>query len=361
MPNFTAPVGDMAKNEVHDVALLQGALLILKTHKRLNFWEGPVDGDWRGHQQSLTEALKKLEAAAKITNGPGRIEPGGPLTRALKQLLPPQYQSLAAIPGTACLTIQDPYGSQHKGPALKDLALHDQCRRELEQLMKAGADKLGLELVIDKEETDHKDARLNPLAPGAPTPRPIKEQVAKQVQPIPSFKFKPGAQALEVELLDPVDTVPGGNSTITTKRGVFHEFGQRAPHRRNIEEAFVRSAVREVDRLLQYGPLLGKRAPKPAENYVIRGKVIYDSRIMKSADGISTLYGLNEPVSAAKNESRIYIFSPAARSEDDAVHTYAHELWHFNVERGDDETLADAYGRAILKVLRGGIYDGPQP
>ncbi len=214
MPNFTAPVGDMAKNEVHDVALLQGALLILKTHKRLSFWDGPVDGDWRRHQQSLTEALKKLEAKAKITNGPGRIEPGGQLTRALKQLLPPQYQSLSAIPGTACLTIQDPYGSQHKGPALKDLALHDQCRKDLERLIKAGADKLGLELVIDKEETDHKgrcvftlkphgvkclDARLNPLAPGAPTPRPIIQAVSKHAAQATTLDVPPHGTKLEVK------------------------------------------------------------------------------------------------------------------------------------------------------------------
>ncbi len=214
MPNFTAPVGDMVKNEVHDVALLQGAFLILKTHKRLNFWDGPVDGDWRRHQQSLTEALKKLEAEAKITNGPGRIEPGGPLARKLKQLLPTQYQSLAAIPGTACLTIQDPFGGQHKGPALKDLALHDQCRKDLERLIKAGADRLGLTLVIDKEETDHKgrcvftlkphgvkclDARLNPLAPGAPTPRPMIEAVAKHAAQATTLDVPPHGTKLEVK------------------------------------------------------------------------------------------------------------------------------------------------------------------
>ncbi|MGB0921528.1 MAG: hypothetical protein ACPG1C_09450 [Alphaproteobacteria bacterium] len=69
-----------------------------------------MDGDRRKHQQSLTAALKQLEAEAKISNGPGRIEANGPLARKLKQLLPPQYQSLSAIQGTACLILKDRLG-----------------------------------------------------------------------------------------------------------------------------------------------------------------------------------------------------------------------------------------------------------
>lgn len=82
---------------------------------------------------------------------------------------------------------------------------------------------------------------------------------------------------------------------------------------------------------------------------------------MESADRSRFLYGLNQPVFTAGIVGKILIFAPGATSLDQAIKTYAHELWHFHPTQSKDEALADRYGKAILKVVNGGVYNGPTP
>ncbi|MGB0921351.1 MAG: hypothetical protein ACPG1C_08515, partial [Alphaproteobacteria bacterium] len=185
MPQFDQSVGKMGRNLVHDVASLQAAFLLLKQHKRIDLWSGPVDGDWNRHKQSLEAAITALEKQLNHSGGIGRIDPRSPLANKLKQMLPMQYQSLAGIKNTACLIIAEPYARRHDGPQVKDMALPERCQQDLERLIKDGSRNLGLELVVDTAKTDHTgrcvitlkphgvkclDDRLKPLQPHQPTP-----------------------------------------------------------------------------------------------------------------------------------------------------------------------------------------------
>ncbi|MGB0920498.1 MAG: hypothetical protein ACPG1C_04160 [Alphaproteobacteria bacterium] len=238
MANFEQSVGKMGRNLKHDVAALQGAFLFLKEQNRNNaFWSGPVDGDWNRHRQSLEAAIAALEQHLNIAGKIGRIDPRSPLANKLKQMLPMQYQSLAGIKGTACLTIAEPYARRHDGPEVKDMALPERCQQDLERLIKEGNRNLGLNLVVDSAATDHSgrctitlkphgvrclDDRLKPLQPHQPTPRPLKDQINRFAGGLSQFQFNSSAKDIEVKTRQPVHVkevarAPGSASKINVQ------------------------------------------------------------------------------------------------------------------------------------------------
>lgn len=190
-------------------------------------WSGPIDGDWNRHRQSLENAIVRLEQHLNISGGTssfgGRIEPRSPLAGRLKQMLPMQYQSLAGVKGTACLTVSDPYGNRNTGMSAKEMALPDTCQRDLERLMQDGQRNLGLDLIVECADPDHRghccitlklangnggvkclDERLNPLPDHAPLPRAIKDQVSRFAGSAGQFHFNPSARGLEFKTRMPV-------------------------------------------------------------------------------------------------------------------------------------------------------------
>ncbi|MGB1088201.1 MAG: hypothetical protein ACPG06_07525, partial [Alphaproteobacteria bacterium] len=197
-----------------------------------------------------------LEQHLNIAGKIGRIDPRSPLANKLKQMLPMQYQSLAGIKGTACLTIAEPYSHRHDGPEPKDMALPERCQQDLERLIKEGNRNLGLNLVVDSAATDHSgrctivlkphgvkclDDRLKPLQPYQPTPRPLKDQINRFAGGLSQFQFNNSAKDIEVKTRQPVHVkevarnsgMASGSSPTTSAR----------PHFRPLAKPFLKGAV----------------------------------------------------------------------------------------------------------------------
>ncbi len=214
--------------------------------------------------------------------------------------------------------------------------------------MKAGADRLGLNLVIDKEETDHKgrcvftlkphgvkclDARLNPLAPGAPTPRPMIEAVAKHAAQATTLDVPPHGTKLEVKTRQP----QGGTA----------EDPERIARTAEERRANFKRAVEVVDEIIAKGILR-----KPFPDYIL-SSVTYKDEAVRGSDGLAIL-GRSFPGSnPAINERRIEIYKGGAVSLRVAIETYAHEIGHFHPkwnDRHNQHRLADVYGREAYKA-----------
>ncbi len=108
-----------------------------------------------------------------------------------------------------------------------------------------------------------------------------------------------------------------------------------------------------VDALLTEG-----KAPEPVKGYRV-DSLTYDPHTYK--DDTGTLYGQNTPTSVAYPYGDITIYSPGARTLEDAIVTYGHEIGHFNPSWTAFERLLDNYGQELLRVHQGFDYNGPTP
>jgi hypothetical protein len=99
------------------------------------------------------------------------------------------------------------------------------------------------------------------------------------------------------------------------------------------------------------------RAPAP-KNWQVESKDI--SQTVHPED--PTIRGRNIIQLDARGVShgRITIYPPAAGSFDEVFVTLGHEIGHFYLVGLSEEQLDD-YGRGLLRVHKGGKYDGPAP
>jgi hypothetical protein len=99
MKTLTAGVGPDLPNRKHDVALVQGALKLIKDAAQKAFYAGPIDGQAASGTNAALRRFQ-LEAMGTLPHSPanlGKVFPGSPTAQALLAKLP-SGSRLATIP-----------------------------------------------------------------------------------------------------------------------------------------------------------------------------------------------------------------------------------------------------------------------
>lgn len=242
MALFERAVGKAGQNLIHDVAALQGACKILATQKNLQFWDGPVDGNWQRHSADLQTAITQLEQHFGAASPTGRIDPQSPTANRLAQLLPMQYQGLRGVKGTACLVVEDRFASRQQAGLStqhKENMPH-RCCHDLDCLQKDCSQKLGFDLAIDDIKTDPNgcctisfmphgvrclDARLQPLSASQPMPKPVQDAFERLTRPLTSLRPRSGfGRSLQVETTVPIKNLTANkNQTSDASNPTLHQ------------------------------------------------------------------------------------------------------------------------------------------
>ncbi len=109
MPDITDSVGEPgAANKVHDVALVQAMLRVVKNAKSSPYLAGEYDGVYGGHTKT---AIVDFQTDQKLivkdgTEKLGVVSKGGPTLAKLSALVPAQYQTLRIMENTKTVYLE---------------------------------------------------------------------------------------------------------------------------------------------------------------------------------------------------------------------------------------------------------------
>ena len=90
MPILTGSVGKGGNNQIHDVAVVQGALATVIGANRRPIWQGAVDGR-KG--KPVEDAIAAFQAANRMPPT-GRLNQSGAEINRLEQALPPGHKAI---------------------------------------------------------------------------------------------------------------------------------------------------------------------------------------------------------------------------------------------------------------------------
>jgi peptidoglycan hydrolase-like protein with peptidoglycan-binding domain len=140
-PLFSGSVGKGGGNAIHDVAVLQAALINIQAIKtNAPFWSGGIDGK---ASNDLNDALATLQRAADLP-ATGTVKPGDATVKALSALLPSSFKGLRGVPGLAVAKVGDELGRSDVGLA----SLSESIRWVLAPLDEATRTRHGVGLVL---------------------------------------------------------------------------------------------------------------------------------------------------------------------------------------------------------------------
>lgn len=113
MPAITAAVGDGAKNQVHDVALVQAMLRIVKNAKGAAYLNAAYSGTYDAQTKNAITAFQTDHATVVQAGKAGKeklgvMDPAGTTFATLAASLPATHKDLRIIPGTKTVYLEGP-------------------------------------------------------------------------------------------------------------------------------------------------------------------------------------------------------------------------------------------------------------
>jgi hypothetical protein len=126
----------------------------------------------------------------------------------------------------------------------------------------------------------------------------------------------------------------------------------------SVDEARERRNVSIAERIVRQ-ILKEERAPAPVQGPFEPDRVKYDPRTLPGENPGTVLAGQHITTGEVEVTHDITVFSPGAKSLEEAIVTVAHEYGHYNASWG--EKLAEAYGKGVLEVYRGRRYPSTAP
>ena len=147
MPILTGSVGKGGNNQIHDVAVVQGALATVIGANRRPIWQGAVDGR-KG--KPVEDAIAAFQAANRMPPT-GRLNQSGAEINRLEQALPPGHKAMRALRGTAILWRLGAGAPTRQNTAQKiktEAPLSDEDRKALADIVERIRRSSGLDLDI---------------------------------------------------------------------------------------------------------------------------------------------------------------------------------------------------------------------
>jgi hypothetical protein len=111
VPSITASVGEGAINAVHDVALVQAMLRIVKNAKSVAYFGGSYDGSYSAHTKDAIVSFQKdnatvIQAGQKGKEKEGVVDVGGTTLATLATALPATHKNLRIVPNTRTVYLE---------------------------------------------------------------------------------------------------------------------------------------------------------------------------------------------------------------------------------------------------------------